>query len=42
VLAPLPPASCQAVLWIDPLLAARDKAHDQLLEIRRLDGERQK
>ncbi|HBC0624672.1 TPA: hypothetical protein I8644_004536 [Serratia marcescens] len=31
---------CQAVLWIDPLLAALDKANYQLLEIRRLDGER--
>ena len=31
---------CQAVLWIDPLLAALDKANNQLLEIRRLDGER--
>ncbi|QDL31299.1 hypothetical protein [Serratia liquefaciens] len=29
---------CQAVLWIDPLLAALDKANNQLLEIRRLDG----
>ncbi|MBN5205190.1 hypothetical protein JY462_10220 [Serratia marcescens] len=33
---------CQAVLWIDPLLAALDKANNQLLEIRRLEGERQK
>ncbi|MER3008547.1 hypothetical protein ABTW51_05980 [Serratia nematodiphila] len=33
---------CQAVLWIDPLLAALDKANNQLLEIRRLDVERQK
>ncbi|HBR6620581.1 hypothetical protein AB0175_03275 [Klebsiella pneumoniae] len=33
---------CQAVLWIDPLLAALDKANNQLLEIRRLDGERRK
>lgn len=31
---------CQAVLWIDPLLAALDKANNQLVEIRRLDGER--
>lgn len=31
---------CQAVLWIDPLLAALDKANNQLLEIRRLDDER--
>lgn len=31
---------CQAVLWIDPLLAALDKANNQLLEIRRLDGDR--
>lgn len=29
---------CQAVLWIDPLLAALDKANNQLLAIRRLDG----
>ncbi|MBH3264956.1 hypothetical protein I5R69_25790 [Serratia marcescens] len=33
---------CQAVLWIDPLLAALDKANNQLLAIRRLDRERQK
>ncbi|HFF8969428.1 hypothetical protein [Serratia marcescens] len=33
---------CQAVLWIDPLLAALDKANNQLLEIRRLDRERRK
>lgn len=33
---------CQAVLWIDPLLAALDKANNQLLEIRRLYDERQK
>ncbi|EME1466170.1 hypothetical protein LL394_005317 [Serratia marcescens] len=33
---------CQAVLWIDPLLAALDKANNQLLEIRQLDGERRK
>ncbi|MGX1960090.1 hypothetical protein [Serratia proteamaculans] len=32
---------CQAVLWIDPLLAALDKANNQLLEIRRLDEEKQ-
>lgn len=31
---------CQAVLWIDPLLAALDKANNQLLAIRQLDGER--
>ncbi|CAB1208953.1 hypothetical protein [Serratia marcescens] len=31
---------CQAVLWIDPLLAALDKANNQLLEIRRLIDER--
>ncbi|HEJ7121053.1 hypothetical protein FHU12_3230 [Serratia marcescens] len=31
---------CQAVLWIDPLLAALDKANNQLLEIRRLNDER--
>mgnify|MGYP006913732272 CR=1 FL=1 len=30
---------CQAVLWIDPLLAALDKANNQLLAIRRLDEE---
>lgn len=28
---------CQAVLWIDPLLAALDKANNQLLAIRQLD-----
>ena len=33
---------CQAVLWIDPLLAALDKANNQLLAIRQLDDERQK
>ncbi|ULF54045.1 hypothetical protein LBP97_06350 [Serratia marcescens] len=33
---------CQAVLWIDPLLAALDKANNQLLAIRQLDGERNK
>jgi hypothetical protein len=32
---------CQAVLWIDPLLAAIDKANNQLLAIRQLDNERQ-
>ncbi|QNO00962.1 endopeptidase Rz [Serratia phage vB_SspM_BZS1] len=32
---------CQAVLWIDPLLAAIDKANNQLLAIRQLDDERQ-
>ncbi|KAB5497766.1 hypothetical protein F8564_09985 [Serratia sp. RJAL6] len=31
---------CQAVLWIDPLLAALDKANNQLLTIRSLDAER--
>ncbi|HBK4607570.1 hypothetical protein ACTVM3_07580 [Serratia nematodiphila] len=31
---------CQAVLWIDPLLAALDKANNQLFEIRRLIDER--
>ncbi|MGU9887072.1 MULTISPECIES: hypothetical protein [Serratia] len=31
---------CQAVLWIDPLLAALDKANNQLLAIRSLDVER--
>ncbi|WGZ68771.1 hypothetical protein SSARUM2_001112 [Serratia sp. K-E0102] len=31
---------CQAVLWIDPLLAALDKANNQLLAIRRLDEEK--
>ncbi|AGO56572.1 hypothetical protein SOD_c36140 [Serratia plymuthica 4Rx13] len=33
---------CQAVLWIDPLLAAIDKANNQLLAIRQLDDERKK
>lgn len=33
---------CQAVLWIDPLLAALDKANNQLLAIRQLDEERHK
>ncbi|QIC88429.1 hypothetical protein F0336_19050 [Serratia liquefaciens] len=33
---------CQAVLWIDPLLAAIDKANNQLLAIRQLDEERNK
>ncbi|MGQ6036566.1 hypothetical protein ACUNGS_19385 [Serratia sp. IR-2025] len=33
---------CQAVLWIDPLLAAIDKANNQLLAIRRLDDERKR
>ncbi|MXS94404.1 hypothetical protein [Serratia marcescens] len=28
---------CQAVLWINPLLAALDKANNQLLAIRQLD-----
>ncbi|MGE6300597.1 hypothetical protein [Serratia liquefaciens] len=32
---------CQAVLWIDPLLAALDKANNQLLMIRELDNVRQ-
>jgi hypothetical protein len=31
---------CQAVLWIDPLLAALDKANNQLLAIRQLDNDR--
>ncbi|MBO1502147.1 hypothetical protein JKX24_24700 [Serratia proteamaculans] len=31
---------CQAVLWIDPLLAALDKANNQLLAIRQLEAER--
>jgi hypothetical protein len=29
---------CQAVLWIDPLLAALDKANNQLLAIRELEN----
>ena len=33
---------CQAELWIDPLLAAIDKANNQLLAIRQLDDERKK
>lgn len=33
---------CQAVLWIDPLLAALDKANNQLLEIRQFDDERKR
>lgn len=33
---------CQAVLWIDPLLAAFDKANNQLLAIRRLEEERKR
>ncbi|HEJ7999420.1 TPA: hypothetical protein SMI16_004893 [Serratia liquefaciens] len=33
---------CQAVLWIDPLLATIDKANNQLLAIRQLDDERNK
>lgn len=33
---------CQVVLWIDPLLAALDKANNQLLEIRQLDDERKR
>ncbi|WP_129543846.1 hypothetical protein [Serratia sp. 1D1416] len=33
---------CQAVLWIDPLLATIDKANNQLLAIRQLDEERNK
>ncbi|WP_240430230.1 hypothetical protein [Serratia marcescens] len=33
---------CQAVLWIDPLLAALDKANNQLLEIRQLADERKR
>ncbi|MBP1132634.1 hypothetical protein JOE25_004240 [Serratia sp. PL17] len=31
---------CQAVLWIDPLLAALDKANNQLLAIRELDADK--
>lgn len=31
---------CQAVLWIDPLLSAIDKANNQLRLIRKLDAER--
>ncbi|HGM6858960.1 TPA: hypothetical protein ACKQDZ_000236 [Serratia rubidaea] len=31
---------CQAVLWIDPLLSAIDKANNQLRSIRQLDSER--
>ena len=31
---------CQAVLWIDPLLSAIDKANNQLRSIRQLDDER--
>lgn len=31
---------CQAVLWIDPLLAALDKANNQLHSIRQFDSER--
>lgn len=31
---------CQAVLWIDPLLASLDKANNQLLAIRQLNEER--
>ncbi len=33
---------CQAVLWIDPLLAALDKANNQLLAIRRLEEGRKR
>ncbi len=33
---------CQAVLWIDPLLAALDKANNQLLAIRQLNEERKR
>ncbi|HGE8481956.1 TPA: hypothetical protein ACGD7T_000777 [Serratia marcescens] len=33
---------CQAMLWIDPLLAALDKANNQLLAIRRLEEERKR
>jgi hypothetical protein len=33
---------CQAVLWIDPLLAALDKANNQLLAIRQIDEERKR
>lgn len=31
---------CQAVLWIDPLLSALDKANGQLKAIRKIDDER--
>lgn len=31
---------CQAVLWIDSLLSALDKANEQLRAIRQIDGER--
>lgn len=33
---------CQAMLWIDPLLAALDKANNKLLAIRQLDDERKR
>lgn len=33
---------CQAVLWIDPLLASLDKANNQLLAIRQLNEERKR
>ncbi|EKU4731029.1 hypothetical protein M2O48_005371, partial [Citrobacter freundii] len=32
---------CQAVLWIKPLLAAIEKANNQLAGIRRIEQERQ-
>ncbi|MBQ0367865.1 hypothetical protein [Providencia rettgeri] len=31
---------CQAMLWIDPLLSALDKANGQLKAIRKTDDER--
>lgn len=37
---PGPLTYCQAVLWIDPLLSAIDKANNQLRSIRKLDAER--
>lgn len=33
---------CQAALWIDPLLAAIDKANNQLLAIRLFDEEKKR
>ncbi|CAI2418775.1 hypothetical protein [Serratia liquefaciens] len=39
-IASVPLTYCQAVLWIDPLLAALDKANNQLLAIRQLDEEK--
>ncbi|WP_201282898.1 hypothetical protein [Serratia rhizosphaerae] len=38
---PGPLTYCQAVLWIDPLLSAIDKANNQLRSIRQLDDARQ-